>query len=138
MECFDCPEQVSRGLLCRAKYGGGLVPPSRYASHEGLLRIPKTPGQRGSGEARRAYKEITKTIVTWIQRDYRNHRKHAQSHICLGRRGCLLGDSRDATQRKPKGSRDADPLPYFQGNHIVRHMERQDHVRSRQVCADCC
>ena len=61
-------KQVSRGLLCRAKYGGGLLPPSHYGSHEGLLRTPKMPDQRGSGETRRAnhpssgYKEITETI----------------------------------------------------------------------------
>lgn len=44
-----------RGLLFRATYGEGLVPPGLYGSHEGLLRIPKTPGQWGSGEG----KEIT-------------------------------------------------------------------------------
>ena len=35
-------EEVSRGLLCRVKYGGGLDPPDRYGSHEGLLRTLKS------------------------------------------------------------------------------------------------
>ena len=51
-------KHVNGGLLCRAKYGGGLVPPSRYG----------IPGHRGSDKARRAnhppsrYKEIKETI----------------------------------------------------------------------------
>ena len=35
-------EQVSRELLCGVKYGGGLVPPGRYSSPEGLLRTLKS------------------------------------------------------------------------------------------------
>ena len=34
-------EEVSRGLLCRVTYGGGLVLPGRYGSHDGLLRTLK-------------------------------------------------------------------------------------------------
>jgi len=34
-------KQVNGGLLCRAKYGGGPVPPSRYGSPKGLLRPQK-------------------------------------------------------------------------------------------------
>ena len=44
------------------------LPRAVTGRHEGLLRTLKTPGQRGSGEARRAnhppsgFKEITETI----------------------------------------------------------------------------
>jgi len=115
-------KQVSRVLLCRAKYGGGLVPPSIYGNHEGLLRTPKMPGQRGSGEARRAnhppsgYKEITETIGNT-----------PQSHLSWEERMSPQG-LHSAPQRKLKGGRDADPPPYSQGHHIVWYMECQDHV----------
>ena len=73
-----------RGLLYRAKYGGGLVLVGRYGSHEGLPRTLKRPA---NGALVKLGGPITHEVD---RRDYRSHRKQAQNQVSLGSRERLL------------------------------------------------
>ena len=94
---------------------------------------PEKPSQRGFGEAKWAnhppsgYKAITETIGNT-----------GKVTSVLGGEGVSTGTRMMHYRESRKKAMMPTGPTYSQGNNTVRYMERQDYVRSREVCADCC